>query len=190
MKCHSKGKYNISTDSQLLNLASSVLKSIQDKKMPPSSSSVPPLNACEIKILQTWINNEQAQNATTEKTSDLSECKELIGIAKPNLPLIPKKDLSDIEANFTNITNEILKPKCYSCHSVETNNGFTVLEYMDGIKYLGLLGPTAEESKLYTVLIHSDPNTVMPPPDSGIEHLTEDELQFIRRWINTGANPN
>ncbi|MNL74902.1 hypothetical protein D3C87_2006160 [compost metagenome] len=51
-----------------------------------------------------------------------------------------------------------------------------------------MIGATAEESLLYNVLIQGRAKYFMPRENSGREPLTPEEIDYVKRWIEAGAN--
>lgn len=97
---------------------------------------------------------------------------------------MPKTDFKNLEVSFANLTKEILAPKCLSCHTTETAKK-TVLEDTEHIEMKGLLKETAEDSVLYQVCVPGMNKRFMPPKKSGIPALTEDELEYLKKWIES-----
>ncbi|MNL49552.1 hypothetical protein D3C87_1724960 [compost metagenome] len=51
-----------------------------------------------------------------------------------------------------------------------------------------LILATADESLLYQVTVPGRVKYFMPPKDKGIAPLTEEEQDYLKRWIEAGAN--
>lgn len=113
----------------------------------------------------------------TEITSWADKLKALGGQA-PALPVI-----EPLTATYTSISQNILLPKCASCHSAATPQaGKRYDTYAETIKTVNLANPA--ESKLYTTTFSGE----MPP--SPADSLTDEELAVILAWMNAGAPNN
>jgi mono/diheme cytochrome c family protein len=87
----------------------------------------------------------------------------------------------------------ILSDNCYHCHGPDegTREGGLRLDQPEGALAPRDSGPAIvpgkpSESLLYRRIISSDPDEVMPPPDSG-RTLSEPQKDLLRQWIEQGA---
>lgn len=181
LQCHTTGSKSMNTPEKALALRTEIIESIQSGSMPPKSSGYRQLNDCEKQILETWFEDQVAIRTPTRKVKELSHCGNMV----PEKPKEPT-DFSKLELTFENLTKEILAPKCLSCHTEEAAKK-TVLENYAVIKDQGLLEATAEESMLYKVTVAGMAKRFMPPKNKGIQPLTPEESDFLKRWIDAGA---
>jgi hypothetical protein len=90
----------------------------------------------------------------------------------------------------------ILSDNCFACHGPDANkreaglrldiaeNAYAALkEYPDKF---GIVPNSPSTSEVYHRIISSDPNEMMPPPDSNLK-LSEYEKALIKKWIEQGA---
>ncbi len=85
----------------------------------------------------------------------------------------------------------ILKSKCYSCHSIQKKKGGLRLDSEFFIRKGGkngriLIPGNSLKSHLYAYLILPEDDDLHMPP-TGKKQLTLLEIQFIEKWISTGA---
>ena len=85
----------------------------------------------------------------------------------------------------------ILKSKCYSCHSIQKKKGGLRLDSEFFIRKGGKHGRifipgNSLKSHLYAYLIKPEDDDLHMPP-TGKKQLTLLEIQFIEKWISTGA---
>ena len=85
----------------------------------------------------------------------------------------------------------ILKSKCYSCHSIQKKKGGLRLDSEFFIRKGGkngriLIPGNSLKSHLYAYLVKPEDDDLHMPP-IGKKQLTILEIQFIEKWISTGA---
>ncbi|MDF9800283.1 hypothetical protein OKW21_005546 [Catalinimonas alkaloidigena] len=90
----------------------------------------------------------------------------------------------------------ILSDRCFACHGPDENareaelrldleeNAFVALG--EDKDHYALVKGDVEESEVYHRITSTDPETIMPPPDSNLE-LSEHEIALLTRWIEQGA---
>lgn len=81
----------------------------------------------------------------------------------------------------------VLSENCFQCHGPDAEQreaGLALHEQSAAMKVIREGDRSASE--LYARITSSDPDTVMPPPDSGLE-LTAEERELIGSWIDDGA---
>lgn len=181
MECHATGNRSMNTAEKVLAQKDSILGAINKESMPPRSGGYKPLTACEKQILETWIDDQLHNRLEVQKVKDLPACA---GAEAPKAK--PKTDFKTLEVSFENLKTEILEPKCLSCHTTETAKK-TVLEDVAHINEKGLLKEKAEDSILYQITVPGMYKRFMPPTRTGIAPLTADELDYMKRWIESGA---
>jgi hypothetical protein len=70
------------------------------------------------------------------------------------------------------------------CHDAATNGDY-VLDSYDHIIRRGITAGNSSNSKVYRVIVTTDPGDVMPPP--GELQLTQAQKDIIKKWIDEGA---
>lgn len=85
----------------------------------------------------------------------------------------------------------ILKSKCYSCHSIQKKKGGLRLDSEFFIRKGGkngriLIPGNSLKSHLYAYLVKPEDDDLHMPP-TGKKQMTLLEIQFIEKWISTGA---
>lgn len=96
--------------------------------------------------------------------------------------------------SFNRDIRQVLSNNCFKCHGPdeEIRKNAPRLDLQetataandDGVAPIVPGDPSVSEA--YVRITSDDPNKMMPPPDSG-KALTEDEMELIRRWIESGA---
>ena len=148
----------------------------------------PPLSANKVQLVRLWIENgaPKEQGETSKEEPD-----EETGSENPLRAYIDNPQLIDYDV----IMDNILIPKCISCHSaMDTNEEFTYTSFDEG--YEALLGEqlfiwqklitpnSIEKSYLFTVSAKLE-KPYMPP--SRKEPLSGDELTILMLWIMNGS---
>lgn len=95
------------------------------------------------------------------------------------------------EIRFNRDIRPILADRCFHCHGPDEADRQADLR-LDQLDEQGhtagiLGGGNAETSELVQRIISTDPDVVMPPPDSHKKPLTPEEVDRFRAWIDQGA---
>lgn len=183
-ECHASGNHALNTPEKILELKAEVLDSVRKKTMPPAISGYKPLNDCEIKILETWIEDRTQNRATVQKVKDLPVCAN----AKPTAPK-PITDFAALPLSYENLKREILAPKCLSCHYTGAPGYQYPLDSLEILIEKEMVLATSEESSLYQLVLPERVQSFMPPRRSGLQPLTAAEIDYVKRWIDDGAKP-
>lgn len=131
--------------------ASLLYKRIAEGSMPPGS----PFSANEKDLIYRWIRDAL--------------------VASPDAP-----EPIPLAANYTSINENILKPKCVSCHGADiAKEGRRYDSYTETMRSVRAGRPS--DSKLYTITLEGE----MPPRPR--TSLTSQELAVIAEWIRAGA---
>jgi hypothetical protein len=99
---------------------------------------------------------------------------------------------SRAEISFNRDIRPILADACFHCHGPDPGTRKAGLRFDTEAGFFDpASGPTVvkgkpEDSPLYQRLITTDPDDIMPPPDSHKE-LTSTQIHLIRDWISQGA---
>jgi hypothetical protein len=90
----------------------------------------------------------------------------------------------------------ILSDKCFACHGPDANKqeaglrldvaeaAYAALKESPG--KFAIIPNDLTGSELYHRIVSTDPNELMPPPESNLS-LTEEEIALIKKWIEQGA---
>ena len=99
-----------------------------------------------------------------------------------------------VEVSFSADILPLLSDRCFQCHGPDEGNREADLRLDQQTIVVGageaggiVVPGDLEKSELWLRIIDDDPSTVMPPPESHREKLTEKELGLIRSWILQGA---
>ena len=89
---------------------------------------------------------------------------------------------------FNRDIRPILSEKCWFCHGpdAEHREADLRLDQEPAVKQGGVFSQPVEDSTFHQRITSSDPETQMPPPESG-KSLTADEIQLLMRWQVQGA---
>ncbi|SMD45285.1 Planctomycete cytochrome C [Aquiflexum balticum DSM 16537] len=90
----------------------------------------------------------------------------------------------------------ILSDKCFACHGPDANKqeaglrldvpetAFAAMKESPG--KFAIIPNDIDGSELYHRIVSTDPNELMPPPESNLS-LTQEEIGLIKKWIEQGA---
>jgi hypothetical protein len=81
------------------------------------------------------------------------------------------------EVSWDQVSNEVFKPVCASCHGPSNTEGVIVLTDYEVVK-----------NSIGTVFYLSTVSRQMPPPESGMK-LTRQQKQLLSDWIIGGMKP-
>ena len=90
---------------------------------------------------------------------------------------------------FNRDVRPILSENCFFCHGFDSENreADLRLDTFEGATAEGVIVPgNPEQSELLRRIVSHDPDEVMPPPDTE-KHITKEQAEIIRRWIQQGA---
>ncbi len=93
----------------------------------------------------------------------------------------------DIE--FNRDIRPILADQCFSCHGPDGNSrkADLRLDQREAVIASGAILPgKASESEVIRRILSSDPDEVMPPPDSH-KKLTDEQRKLLQAWVDAGA---
>ncbi|MEK6476895.1 DUF1553 domain-containing protein [Catalinimonas sp. 4WD22] len=100
------------------------------------------------------------------------------------------------KVSFNYDIKPILSDRCFACHGPDANKreaelrldtpegAFAALAENPG--HFAIVAGEADESELYRRISSSDPEVMMPPPESNLK-ITAEEVELIRQWIEEGA---
>ncbi len=94
------------------------------------------------------------------------------------------------EIQFNRDIRPLLSSKCYHCHGPDEHDREADLRLDEGASDLadrGIVVPNdSKASELIRRIVSDDPDEIMPPPDAKLE-LTADEIDLLKRWVQSGA---
>lgn len=94
-------------------------------------------------------------------------------------------DLGSID--FASQVRPILADACFQCHGPDEESREADLRLDEAEEAVAVIEPgDAESSELYARLIESDPDLLMPPPESG-KKLDATQISVLKRWIEQGG---
>ena len=106
--------------------------------------------------------------------------------------LLPAPLLAKREIDFNRDVRPILSDRCFQCHGPdeEQRQAELRLDLADGEEGASTViqKGAAEESELWHRIISSDPDLVMPPPESNKPPLNAAEQATLKKWIDQGAD--
>lgn len=98
------------------------------------------------------------------------------------------------DVDFNRDIRPILSDHCFECHGPDQKEREAELrlDTRDGLlstvdKNLTTDAAQPDHSELFRRLVSDDPDTVMPPRETG-RSLTKTQIKLIRQWIQSGAN--
>lgn len=140
-----------------------IMTAIQGGVMPPTGA----LPAASVAVLQNWITS-------------------MVVTSGPSTPPPPPAPVV-LEPTWSNISKNILQPKCVACHgAVNPTGGIRFDSYARAVRGEIIIPGNAGESDMYDMVSSGE----MPPASAGYARLSAAELSVIRTWINIGAPNN
>ena len=170
---------------------------VDSGSMPPAKKGYAALKGCEKELLRKWVDLGAPENSDVA-VSEVQDCKDLITPITPTTPVVPPTPPPQVvpillmPLNYNSLHERILKAKCLNCHTppapgapvdVDAPESFFDT-YANLMKVEKIWSAPAAQSKVYKEITDKDDG--MPPPESKITSLTDDEVEFIRRWVDAG----
>ena len=93
------------------------------------------------------------------------------------------------KVEFNRDIRPILSDNCFYCHGPDQNHRKAKLRLdlrEQAIEKKAFIPGNTEESEMLKRLVASDPDELMPPPDSN-KKLTAEQKETLKRWIQQGA---
>ena len=94
---------------------------------------------------------------------------------------------SDDALDFANEVRPLLSDRCFGCHGPGHQESGLRIDTFDGATEWAIEPGDAESSEVIARVETSDEDLRMPPADSDMEPLSEEEIALLRRWIDSGA---
>lgn len=113
-----------------------------------------------------------------------------IGGGEPEPDPDPDPDPIEVKPTYASIRKYVLDKKCVACHAPGETAGRFPLVTRDDLMNPDFEYVIPENPDDSGIMIVLQPNArkPMPPKDSGITPLTEEEINAIKVWIQEGAN--
>jgi len=181
-RCHNGGTPpNLGTLDLIKANISTVESEIRLDLMPPTSSGYTALDACKKAMLHSWI-----QSGMLDQTSilvrSLPECSQMIG----NKPA-PEENILKMPVNYETLVTKVLQPACLHCHSPNSSDfeasQILLFPFSELIKSRRLVEAPSTSNKFVHLVTRND-DARMPPLNE--KKLSDDEIEFIKRWIDAG----
>jgi hypothetical protein len=92
------------------------------------------------------------------------------------------------EISFNRDVRPILSDKCFSCHGPDGKHreADLRLDVEKDAKESAIIPGDVELSEVILRIISTDPDSQMPPPDSG-KSLTAEQIDLLKNWVREGA---
>lgn len=102
----------------------------------------------------------------------------------------PDPEPTTIEPNYPSIKKHVLDMKCISCHKAGGQAASIPMVTKEDLteSSLELVVPGDPDESGIMIVLEPGARKFMPPVDSGMSPLTEDEKNAIRVWIENGAH--
>ncbi len=167
--------------------SSKVMTEVEGNKMPPPEKGYSSLSDCQKAIMKKWVDIGMPESSSS-RVSELPECKSIGSVTPP--PIIP---IELMPLNYETLNTRILQKKCLSCHTSDSKNDAKdypfypyqalIDEAQSGLEW----APPAIKNKVYRDITAPDgDDNLMPPPESKQARLTQEEINFIVRWVDAG----
>lgn len=150
------------------------------------------LTALFVMLVLTGHNGGSMTHGDDYLTAELPEW--LIGSESKDTTVFVRKTIANVNEAyvFTDLVQNILADKCYSCHSSKKVKGGLRVDneklLFKGGKHGIVIKPgDADESELITrILLPEEDNKRMPPEKQ--EQLTQEEIALLKWWVQNGAD--
>ncbi|MEC9092850.1 MAG: PSD1 and planctomycete cytochrome C domain-containing protein, partial [Planctomycetota bacterium] len=94
---------------------------------------------------------------------------------------------SQTEIDFSRDIKPLLAANCFQCHGPDENQREGDLRFdRERSNFAAVIG-TPGDSELLDRITSSDPDQLMPPPESNLQPLKPEEVQLFRRWLQAGG---
>lgn len=179
LDCHAGRKApTLATLAQVTAHMTKVWSTVSTGSMPPARAGYAPLSKCQSALLKKWMDLGMPQDSTV-LVGSIADCPQ--GQAK----LTP---IAEMPLNYETLSTRILQNRCNKCHNTsDTSDASLILfsPYSTIAEDTSYVTSPAAESKMVLSLRSTDLEKRMPPPEDG-DALSEDEIQFVERWIEAG----
>jgi len=96
--------------------------------------------------------------------------------------------VTELGPTWESLSRRVFFPKCVQCHNPQGQAKFLDLSTRQSFfeNRVGLLGNFENAETSYLVEVLQDTIEPMPPTFSGLERLTDEEIQIVIEWIKQG----
>lgn len=171
ISCHgNSGGVNLESYQSAFNNLAAIKKSVLKTRTMPKSP-FPPLNNRELELITAWVEAGGPE-------------KPIGGGDDPT-----ETEPTPIEPTFPSIQKHVLQMKCISCHTPGDHAGrIPLVTKRDLLESpLDLVVPGNPDDSGLMIVLEPGARKFMPPPESGITPISEEEKNAIRTWIQNGA---
>jgi cytochrome c553 len=185
--CHA-GKKNpnlSSLDLVKINI-SKVVTEVESNAMPPTTAGYAPLTNCQKAILRRWWEMGMPE-VSDERVSSLAACANANTPGEGSQPP-PSGSMANEPLVYDTFLKRIVQPKCIVCHNPkERSQAAQILfyPYSEILNQKQRFQPPGASSKIVHDVTRTDDER-MPPPESKIPPLTQEEVDWLIRWIDAG----
>lgn len=172
LECHSNsggnsGDVNLESYEKVMGQLGDIKDSVESNRMPKNRAK---LSARELNLLVTWINAGGPRDGVTVQTPPVEPTPTPTPVPTPT----PTEPPTVVLISYQKVYQEVLRPRCISCHSAEGNNrGGINLETYENV--------FAAAAKID----NSIKTGSMPRPKN--KPLTTEQKDLILKWIADGA---
>lgn len=97
-------------------------------------------------------------------------------------------NFSELEATYTNVRKYIFEDKCLGCHKTgRARAEVNLSEYKEIFGYSEYFQPIVTKGDPDASGVYTEVARGAMPPKKANNPLTEEEVEFIKRWIEEGA---
>ena len=178
--CHA-GKQNplLTSYTAVQENISTILSKVSSNAMPPASEGFSPLSACQVAVLQEWVNAGEPLTSTVT-VSSLAACAG-VGAGTGTGGGIQNQPLS-----YQVLLTQILQPYCIKCHNANDPSNASMYIFNP---YSAMQADTKNwnapgASSVAAQKLQATDNTRMPPLPNAA--LTAEQINYIIRWIDAG----
>jgi len=179
VKCHApfKKEPTLVTIEEIRQNITDIQDDVNGNHMPPKK----PLTDCQKALLNKWI-ELGTPDSSDIKAGQIPACHNT-GTVQPPADQINVTPISLMPLNFQNVYQQVLSKKCSACHGPKGEAEYMSFESIQDI----MVGDTywmKPGKNSYVVLIMKA--QTMPPDGSGYDKVTDEEADFVARWIDAG----
>jgi len=189
--CHSGHEEpNLLDKQEVIKHKNDIWRAIDSQKMPPKGSAYK-ISQCQKDLIKKWIDMDAPDESEIFATT-IESCKKEFDAGKPDTgnnpgttPPPQEVPILLMPMNYKSLADRILKPKCLQCHTEGGDaSDYLFYPYENLMQIERLWKSPAIESKVYRSF--SDEGDPKPQKESKIKPLTDNEKEFVRRWIDAG----
>lgn len=118
----------------------------------------------------------------------------ILAVILASIPLAGAAAGDSEPVSYSREVRPILSNNCFACHGPDEQERAAGLQLdkrdpatADLGGYAAIVPGNVEASEIWSRIVSTDPNEIMPPPKSNKPPLSEQERDILRRWIEQGA---